>query len=266
MCDIYLANSRNEFEFNPLILTEPDKWVLLENIREEYDNPPRVFCYSHALEEFSKKIYLFKNPFVLFSGNSDHGVYESEWMRNIANTEKMTRWFAQNLTASHEKIRILPIGFANSQWPHGDLDLFFGSGVFSLDQTSNKPNHVYFHFNIGTCESKRRVCYDQLKDKLPWLNQMNPLDNLKRLATYQFCICPEGNGEDTHRLWEALSLHVVPVVIDSPFIRILTTQINIPIVVLDKWEDFDPTNFDYSIYHNQFGKCTEMHMDYFRTM
>ncbi len=267
LCDLYLSNHRSDFEFNPRIGAEPEKCILLESICEDYDNPPNVFCYSHALVAFSEKIHFFQNKFVLFSGNSDHGVYESEWMHKIADADTLTKWFAQNLTVSRPKITNLPIGFTNSQWPHGDLDLFFASGVFSLDQTfHNKPNQVYFHFNIGTCESKRRVCYDQLKDKLPWLNGLTPLDNLKRLATYQFCICPEGNGADTHRLWEALYLRVVPVVVDSPYIRILTNHINIPIVILNRWDDFDPTKVDYSIYRHQFGKCAEMYMDYFRNM
>jgi hypothetical protein len=51
-----------------------------------------------------------------------------------------------------------------------------------------------------------------------------------------FVICPEGNGIDTHRLWEALYLKTIPIMKKnkiSPFLK----KINLPILVLNKWTD-----------------------------
>ena len=66
-----------------------------------------------------------------------------------------------------------------------------------------------------------------------------------RLKEYEFCICPEGNGVDSHRLWEALYLKTVPIVIDSEFTNILKKQ-EVPLVVLENWEDFDINKLNYS--------------------
>ena len=51
-----------------------------------------------------------------------------------------------------------------------------------------------------------------------------------------FVSCPEGNGIDTHRLWEALYLKTIPIMKKnkmSPFLK----KINLPILVLNKWTD-----------------------------
>ena len=104
---------------------------------------------------------------------------------------------------------------------------------------------------------KRLDCYELLKPKLPWLSNIRPTQNLMRLSTYKFCICPEGNGVDTHRLWECLNLKVVPIVIASEFTDILIHQ-EIPLVVLDKWEDFDINTLNYSDYNFESAGLTKI--------
>ena len=70
---------------------------------------------------------------------------------------------------------------------------------------------------------------------------------MKRLSTYKFCICPEGNGVDSHRLWECFNLKVVPIVIKSEFTNILLNQ-GIPLVVLDNWTELDVNKLNYNDY------------------
>jgi hypothetical protein len=90
-------------------------------------------------------------------------------------------------------------------------------------------------------------CFDSLKNKIKWLKNVTPSENIERLSQYRFCICPEGNGVDTHRLWEALYLKTVPVVIKSEFTNILQKN-NIPLVVLNSWDDFNPDNLNYNTF------------------
>ena len=63
------------------------------------------------------------------------------------------------------------------------------------------------------------------------------MDNFKRLSDYEYCICPEGNGVDTHRFWEALYLKCVPIVIRNPLIDIIKNTTNLPMVILNSWQD-----------------------------
>jgi hypothetical protein len=91
-------------------------------------------------------------------------------------------------------------------------------------------------------------CFNRLKNKLEWLDEVPPRENIQRLSEHEFCICPEGNGVDTHRLWEALYVKTIPIVIKSDFTDILLEN-SVPIVVLDDWSQLDESNLDYSNYN-----------------
>jgi hypothetical protein len=80
------------------------------------------------------------------------------------------------------------------------------------------------------------------------LDSVSPIENLKRLKNYEFCICPEGNGVDTHRLWEAIYLKTVPIVIKSKFTDILIKN-NLPLVVIDDWSDLNIEKLNYQDYN-----------------
>ena len=238
MCDVYLGYDE-DFQWNPVIRSQKHKFVYI-NINEPFDNPKLVFCYSHRFRELSEIIHFFQNPFTLVSHNSDGEIRWNDTTRKILECEKLEKWYGQNLCIEHEKLHFLPIGIANSQWSHG-ITMF--EQAFEPEQ--EKSNNVYFNFNIGTNSSKRLPCYESLKSKLQWLPYVSPTENVKRLKTYKFCICPEGNGVDTHRLWEALYLKVIPIVIDSEFTQTLLKN-DIPLIVLNSWDDFDESTLVYN--------------------
>ena len=51
-----------------------------------------------------------------------------------------------------------------------------------------------------------------------------------------FAICPEGNGVDTHRIWESLILKVMPVVVLNSFTKNLKNN-SVPCLYLNDWKD-----------------------------
>ena len=245
LADVYLGGKQNDFNYNPLIANQIYKHVYISNISSPYDNPKVIFFYTHLIKKIAKIIHHLKNPFILLSHNSDWNVVESEDTLTILNCQNLQKWYTQNLCFYHSKISMIPIGFANSMWPHGNLTLFMNERF--VNSLSNKSKKIYFNFNIGTNASKRQPCYDIISKKVEWLNNIHPMYNLLRMQEYEFCICPEGNGVDCHRYWEALYLKCVPIVINSPFIETLK-RFNIPLVVLDKWEDLDIDCLQYSNY------------------
>jgi hypothetical protein len=242
--NIYLGYNQ-DFNYNPLISKDAHKHVCITDISTPYDNPYIIFFYTHMIHNVASIIHLFNNPFILLSHNSDYNIVESEDVSNILNCSNLHKWYTQNLCFYHPKLFMLPIGFANSMWPHGNLSVF--DNDYFVNSLSNKTKKVYFNFNINTNVSKRKTCYEIVSKKVQWLNNMNPIHNLLRMKDYEFCVCPEGNGADTHRIWEALYLKCVPIVIHSPFIETLL-RYNIPLVVLQKWEDLDINNLHYSMY------------------
>jgi hypothetical protein len=244
LCDVYFGLQK-DFNFNPIIKNQRIKQFNLIYLNMKLNNPYFIFCYTHRLKELSKKIHLFKNNFVLITHNSDGEIrYEPEIL-NILNCPKLDKWYAQNMCINHEKLHFLPIGIANSQWSHGNINIFSNEAI--IQNSSNKTKNIYFNFNINTNKDKRDKCYESLKNKLIWLDNVSPSENMIRLSQYKFCICPQGNGVDTHRLWEALYLKTVPIVIKSEFTNILQKN-NVPLVILDSWDDLDETKLNYDIY------------------
>lgn len=239
MAHIYLGY-QEDFHYNPIIRNQQDKHVYLYNINSTYNNPKIIFCYTHRINDLYNKIEFFKNDFILITHNSDENIIATQITQTILDCNKLIGWYSQNVCIHHPKLHMLPIGIANSMWTHGDPILYE-----MIDFTTYEKNkNVYFTFSIDTNRTKREPCYNALKDKLEWLPYTNPKQNVIRLANYKFCICPEGNGVDTHRLWEALYLKCIPIVIKSPFTDTLLRN-NIPVIVLERWEDFDESKLEY---------------------
>jgi hypothetical protein len=246
ICELYLGYSE-DFNYNPLIKKDINKHFNLNNLNKKIENPRILFCYSHRINDLSNKINFLNNPFVLITHNSDGEILNSKEVNNILSCKNLIKWYGQNVCYYHEKLELIPIGFANSMWNHGDLSLFENKQFLSLLEQNNKLKNIYFNFSIHTNYKKRKNCYNTLINKLNWIETTNHSSNLKRLQEYKFCICPEGNGSDTHRLWEALYLKVVPIVLKSNFTSILQLY-NVPLVILEKWEDLDESLLNYDEY------------------
>jgi len=186
----------------------------------------------------------FKNPFVLLSHNSDGIITKAPEIYKILNSPNLIKWYAQNLCMIDEKIHYLPIGLANSMWPCENLQIF---KTINTNTLHIKTKHIYFNFNISTNYNKRIVCYNTFDSKIPFLDFISSTDNLIRLKEYAFCLCPQGNGIDTHRFWECVYLKVVPIVINSVFIQHIK-EYNIPMVILNEWDDLFNFNLNYTNY------------------
>ena len=152
--------------------------------------------------------------------------------KELLDNPKIIRWYSQNLTFKNDKIKLLPIGIANSQWSHGNLKVIqdvIGSYKYNRDTLgNNKPNNIYFYFDIGTNHNKRIECYNKIAKYIEFGKRINWDEYIKVLSSYKFAICPDGNGVDTHRLWECFYLKVIPIVLDSDFIRIVKDTYNLP--------------------------------------
>ena len=229
LADKYIGSER-DFGYNPRILAQSNKHILF-NDSSQY-NYPVIFCYGHNINMISTVIDAFVNPFVMITHNSDQNVNDSPVTNNILNNKNLVRWYAQNVNYRHPKLFFVQIGIAKSMWPHGNLSIF---ASIKFDKTCE----VYMQFEMTTSYYKRYSCYVALSNKVEFLPKMDPQSNLMRMAKYKFCICPEGNGLDTHRLWEAYYLKVVPILLRSTHAEIMREQSGLPMILLDSWDDFD---------------------------
>jgi hypothetical protein len=202
---------------------------------EVFNNPKMIFVNTEDVEEFMNHLYKLKNPFLLISHNSDTNITEK--FLPLCNHEKLIHWFTQNLCIEHRLVSPLPIGFANPIWQHGNYYLI--SHVKQMQH--QKTLQYYANFLIETNRKEREKCALVMKEKqIPLFERSPPHQYLYELINSLFCICPEGNGIDTHRFWESLILGTVPIVLRNPLTERLSKEF--PCVVIDKWEDL-PNDF-----------------------
>jgi hypothetical protein len=211
LCDVY-CGSEYDLNRNPIIASQKDKHLLIETINTVWDNPNLIFCYSCALSTLMNKLHLFKNKFILVSHNEDDNITEK--YLSIANSPLVIKWFAQNIMMKHSKVHLLPIGIANTMWPHGNINNFVNIKNLNLD----KEDKIYFYFNIHTNSVERELCRNTIQNKGIQFGYSQSHDTyLSDLSKCKFAICPPGNGIDCHRTWKCYYMNVIPILLRSTF-------------------------------------------------
>jgi hypothetical protein len=229
LCEVYIGE-QSDFEYNPKILSQKNKQLYIHSIPDNYNNPKLIFCYTHLVEKLYEQFAKFQNKFILISHNSDYNITDIH--KYIGEHPKIIHWFTQNLGIIHPKISFIPIGIANSCWPHGNESNFRNI----LSQPLTKSFTVYFNFRVQTNKEKRQPCKDILENAgLQFIPDLSAEMYLDVLSKHQYSICPEGNGIDSHRIWESLLLKTIPIMLRNPFTEMIAKEY--PCILLDKWED-----------------------------
>ncbi len=198
-----------------------------------------VFVKSDLIEIYFKIIHPKVNSkYILISHNSDKTIGLSEI--ELAD-EKVIHWFAQNLSINNnEKFTSIPIGFENRRYlNNGKLK--------NLKKVQNlkviKKNKILSSYNSATNFDLRNNL-DKITKNIDFIDKKlfdTPYEYLVNLNHYKFVLSPEGNGLDTHRIWEGLLTKTIPIVKKSDFSKNFH-NLNIPILLIDNWselKDFD---------------------------
>ena len=241
IADLYLG-LQEDFHYNPFIWNQKEKHCDFYRIPIIFNNPPILFCYSHRLNYLCSVISSFQNDFILITHNSDENINTNNiFVNQLLSNPKVIKWYAQNLSVFNDKVFPLPIGIANKQWEHGNIENL--KNINTL-----KTELIFFNFSINTNIEKRKLCYEKLVTKIPFMDKLKQHDYYKILGKYKFCICPEGNGSDTHRLWECLYLHCVPIVVRTDFTELLKKHLGLPLFIVNSWDDFNTEDLIYENY------------------
>jgi hypothetical protein len=232
-----------------------------------------LFVYTHTLDGFLQHIWprLQGRGYVLVTHNSDHEIGERFLPWLDAAGDKLECWYAQNVTISHPKLVPLPIGIANSMWLHGNLGTLHDR--IAAWEKMRKTQLVYLQFNPAT-HPARRQAWDKLRTGFPHLLTQPPAAKpfgqyLDELAVHQFCVCPRGNGIDTHRLWECLYLGVIPIVERSLHTEYWQKTCGLPLVLVDDWLEVTEARLvdEYPRLVEQLPRCrVHLSLDYYRRM
>lgn len=226
------------------------------------------YSHTHDVNNFFKNLPT-SDDFILISHNSDGFITDNPTRDDCADInlmpQNLKKWYGQNVNVIHEKIVSIPIGLENSQW---FKEIRKEEKIKNILNTSKNEDYLlYINHNIDTNKQKRQIVYDIFKDKnyatcVYGRNGSNFDNYLNSIYNHKFVICPEGNGIDTHRLWETLYLGSIPIVLNS-----INTSFykDLPILFIDNYEELteDYLLKNYEIIKNKTYCLDKMNMEYY---
>jgi len=175
--------------------------------------------------------YLFehiKNKIILITHNADTPA-------DIEPPDNILMWYTTNVAIKHPRIKSIPIGLENDYWLKDKAERMRRK----WDTKKDFKKLLYLNHNISTNPAKRQRPYDVLKGQ-KWVTVENGVNGygfdkyLDNIYNHPFVVCPEGNGIDTHRMWECLYMNTIPVCVRNINNQFYT---DLPILFVDDWEE-----------------------------
>jgi hypothetical protein len=186
---------------------------------------------------------------ILILGHSDLAISRATamFLMHVCGVKKI---HGTNLRPVEGVSQLLPLGLTNDSGESELHDIFGNTEHFLL---ANKiagsigtefDLSIYVNFSIQNNSRVRRLVSSlipqmpksyRLKAESPSMTNEGRVNYLANLRNANFVLCPEGNGKDTHRLWETLYMGGVPVVVKSSYLDQI--YFKLPLVRLDSWRE-----------------------------
>ncbi|GAI63772.1 unnamed protein product, partial [marine sediment metagenome] len=190
-----------------------------------------IFLNANWCAFFFEKIHpQIESYYILVTHNSVFhapGKYEK-----YLNDNTLVAWFAKNTMIEHGKMHPLPLGVANKYWPHGNTDIM--DETCSQLATLKKEILLYVNFDTNTNPARLEIFNYFTQQTFSHVEKPKPFSEyLHDLAHSKFVISPPGSSLDCHRIWEALLVGCIPVVIHSPLDFLLH---DLPVLIINDWQ------------------------------
>lgn len=175
--------------------------------------------------------------------------------RTISKTKKVARIYGTNLEPVPGLSFSLPLGVTNFT-NESKLHTIFGDVSHFISADKRVGFEEKFSLNLSasfTAKNNKRVrgkvlrVLSDLPSKfkvsveLPDFSAEGRIKFLESARRSTFTVCPEGNGVDTHRLWETLYMGGIPVVTPNPLMNSLYSRL--PVLVVKNWSDLSKSNY-----------------------
>jgi len=207
------------------------------SIGDELPNKQHILIYADI--ELSKDALRVisdnaDKTFTLVTHNSDLSVTDT----NIP--DNLEHWYTQNLDCVHPRISPLPIGLENQKWHPMKKNVM--KLALQNRENANRKKKALCQFNPVTFRQERQNLLNMVLNNNIYADPFYCLNGVgfevyaDNLTKYQFCLCPRGNGIDTHRMWESIVLGCIPIAknhISHQF------EEELPIVFVDSWLEID---------------------------
>lgn len=184
---------------------------------------------------------------------------------------KVERIYSNNLVGKNDRCQPIPLGLERQAYrSSGRVTNFKRNSDYSARKITFL---IAWNDSTNLNRSNYRKQFLKCHNALVIKNRLHANTVHKLMKKSMFVPCPAGNGIDTHRVWEAVYLGAVPVVIKSEFCGDNTW----PVIVVENWLDIinksdeelgelylenkltkqESINFGISVLQTIFGKINE---------
>jgi len=189
-----------------------------------------ILCLDHNLAD---RIYSLSDIVISIVSGISSMTYEQPL--KMMNSRAIRRWYTTNPRILHPKIIPLPIGFEEEDRLHHSFSNFY---TFSSHPSSKIHLCVFTHHNTDYHVSRKSI------PDLSRLNITSMLDK-KSYPEYQdslfsaySSVCLRGAGYDTHRVYESIAAHSIPL-IDNLSVAYVLSFHGLPFFLLEDLLHFD---------------------------
>lgn len=194
-----------------------------------------VFVKTNLLGDFFYTVHPFiTNKYILITHNADEaapGEFES-----YLNDERILFWFGQSPSImNHKKFIAIPIGIANRYWDHGSIERFTQI-ICALPIDQQREYLLGINFRSETNPTARNQVARLFATK-PYCTNIFNEDHehyLRNMTRTKFVISPAGNSLDCHRIWEALYMGAIAIVLSSELDELLS---DLPVLIVKNWQE-----------------------------
>ena len=220
---------------------------------------PIVYTHMDYINQLFNVLKNIEKKLILISHNGDTCTPDMQI------PDCIEKWFSQNVTIKNEKLESIPIGIENDVWfPEiGKKNKILDK----IEEVKNIKNILYVNHNINTNIKEREEPYVLFNNDWTTLKKYKNGENFDEyiddIYNHKFVLCPNGNGIDTHRLWETLYLKSIPIVkhsINTDFYS------DLPICFVNDWKEIneDFLNKEYNRILNNNWNLDKLNFEYWK--
>ena len=192
-----------------------------------------VFVRNDLLKYFFENYHIkIKNPYILISHNADEPIDES-YQKYL--DSKIVHWFCFKLNfPMSKKVTPIPAGLENMRYRKNGIIRNF----LKVQKIKESKDKIMSSFNENTnyLERNKLKNISANHEAIIQKNYDSPLEYLLALNKFQYNLSPDGNGGESHRIWESLIFNVTPIVSRNPMNENFYNM-GVPLIMLDNWND-----------------------------
>mmetsp|Transcript_4655 Transcript_4655/g.5988 ORF Transcript_4655/g.5988 Transcript_4655/m.5988 type:complete len:618 (-) Transcript_4655:63-1916(-) len=242
----------------------------VQNVLPLFPGPIVLVTTDYNSDRSAPQPFDIDHSWLLEAPHLVHHWFSDNWARNATLKEEQRNGVLSSSLSSHPRLTLFPIGINDRHVPksHGDRRALLHA-VESVSDNSNRPIRAManFHHSLklgwwnkpvsgvccdrleawealnGSINNSSSTCSvdndstassTQNENLIDFVDFLKPLESWLLHSNYAFEICPQGNGIDTHRTWEALLLKTIPIVRTSSLDPLYK---GLPVVIVNNWKE-----------------------------